>query len=72
MTDGLDLSPVETNKMLRKLKGGGLHRIANGRLFMREVRALVPWRSGTATDCQPSAHGSERMSPTAATAFLIP
>ncbi len=41
VADGLGLSLVHTNKTLRKLERRGLHRIAEGRLFMRDVKALV-------------------------------
>jgi CRP-like cAMP-binding protein len=41
VADGLGLSLVHTNKTLRKLERRGLHHIANGRLFMRDVRALA-------------------------------
>jgi len=41
VADGLGLSLVHTNKTLRKLERRGLHRIAEGRLFMRDVKALT-------------------------------
>ncbi|MDP2006860.1 MAG: Crp/Fnr family transcriptional regulator [Rubrivivax sp.] len=41
VADGLGLSLVHTNKTLRKLERRGLHRIADGRLFMRDVKALA-------------------------------
>ncbi len=41
IADGLGLSLVHTNKTLRKLEKRGLHQISNGRLHMRDVRALV-------------------------------
>ena len=41
VADGLGLSLVHTNKTLRKLERRGLHRIGNGRLFMRDVKALA-------------------------------
>jgi CRP-like cAMP-binding protein len=41
IADGLGLSLVHTNKTLRKLERRGLHRIADGRLFMRDVKALA-------------------------------
>ena len=41
IADGLGLSLVHTNKTLRKLEKRGLHRISNGRLYMRDVRALA-------------------------------
>jgi CRP-like cAMP-binding protein len=41
VADGLGLSLVHTNKTLRKLEKRGLHRIDNGRLFLRDVKALV-------------------------------
>ena len=41
IADGLGLSLVHTNKTLRKLEHRGLHRIEDGRLFMRDVRALA-------------------------------
>ena len=41
VADGLGLSLVHTNKTLRKLEKRGLHRISDGRLFMRDVRALA-------------------------------
>jgi CRP-like cAMP-binding protein len=41
VADGLGLSLVHTNKTLRKLEKRGLHRIHQGRLFMRDVRALA-------------------------------
>ncbi len=41
VADGLGLSLVHTNKTLRKLERRGLHRIADGRLHMRDVKALA-------------------------------
>ena len=41
MADGLGLSLVHTNKTLRKLERLGLHRIADGRLVLRDVKALA-------------------------------
>ena len=41
IADGLGLSLVHTNKTLRKLEARGLHQIRNGRLAMRDVRALA-------------------------------
>ena len=41
IADGLGLSLVHTNKTLRKLERRGLHRIADARLFMRDVKALA-------------------------------
>ena len=41
VADGLGLSLVHTNKTLRKLEKRGLHRIAEGRLYMRDVKALA-------------------------------
>ncbi|MBC7710926.1 MAG: Crp/Fnr family transcriptional regulator [Rhizobacter sp.] len=41
IADGLGLSLVHTNKTLRKLERRGLHRVEDGRLFMRDVKALV-------------------------------
>ncbi|MEQ1580718.1 MAG: Crp/Fnr family transcriptional regulator [Steroidobacteraceae bacterium] len=41
IADGLGLSLVHTNKTLRKLEKRGLHRISEGRLFMRDVKALA-------------------------------
>ncbi len=41
VADGLGLSLVHTNKTLRRLERRGLHRIADGRLFMRDVKALA-------------------------------
>lgn len=40
VADGLGLSLVHTNKTLRKLEKRGLHRIDNGRLFLRDVKSL--------------------------------
>ncbi len=40
LADGLGLSLVHTNKTLRKLERRGLHRIGDGRLHMRDVKAL--------------------------------
>ncbi len=41
VADGLGLSLVHTNKTLRKLELRGLHRIGDGRLFMRDVKTLA-------------------------------
>ena len=41
VADALGLSLVHTNKTLRKLERRGLHHIADGRLFMRDVKALA-------------------------------
>ena len=41
IADGLGLSLVHTNKTLRKLERRGLHRIDGGKLYLRDVRALV-------------------------------
>ena len=41
IADGLGLSLVHTNKTLRKLEQRGLHRIADGRLHLRDVKALA-------------------------------
>ncbi len=41
IADGLGLSLVHTNKTLRKLEKRGLHSIVNGRLYLRDVRALA-------------------------------
>ena len=41
IADGLGLSLVHTNKTLRKLERRGLHRIADGRLHLRDVKALA-------------------------------
>jgi CRP-like cAMP-binding protein len=41
VADGLGLSLVHTNKTLRKLQRRGLHQITDGRLFMRDVKALA-------------------------------
>ena len=41
VADGLGLSLVHTNKTLRKLERRGLHHMADGRLFMRDVKALA-------------------------------
>jgi CRP-like cAMP-binding protein len=41
VADGLGLSLVHTNKTLRKLERRGLHRIADGRLFLRDVKAMA-------------------------------
>ena len=41
IADGLGLSLVHTNKTLRKLERRGLHLLEEGRLYMRDVRALV-------------------------------
>ena len=37
----LGLSLVHTNKTLRKLERRGLHRIADGRLYLRDVKAMA-------------------------------
>jgi CRP-like cAMP-binding protein len=41
VADGLGLSLVHTNKTLRKLERRGLHRIEDGKLYLRDVKALV-------------------------------
>gem|GEM_PF-3011321 len=41
IADGLGLSLVHTNKTLRKLERRGLHRIADGRLYLRDVNAMA-------------------------------
>ena len=41
LADGLGLSLVHTNKTLRKLERRGLHTLRDGRLFMRDVKALA-------------------------------
>ena len=41
IADGLGLSLVHTNKTLRKLERRGLHHIADGRLYLRDVNALA-------------------------------
>jgi CRP-like cAMP-binding protein len=41
IADGLGLSLVHTNKTLRKLERRGLHEISDGRLVMRDVKALA-------------------------------
>jgi CRP-like cAMP-binding protein len=41
IADGLGLSLVHTNKTLRKLERRGLHRIADGRLHLMDVRAMA-------------------------------
>jgi len=41
IADGLGLSLVHTNKTLRKLERRGLHRIAEGRLHLRDVKAMA-------------------------------
>ncbi|KNZ31712.1 MAG: Crp/Fnr family transcriptional regulator [Methylibium sp. NZG] len=41
VADGLGLSLVHTNKTLRKLERRGLHRIEDGRLHLRDAKALV-------------------------------
>lgn len=41
IADALGLSLVHTNKTLRKLERRGLHRIADGRLELRDVKALA-------------------------------
>jgi CRP-like cAMP-binding protein len=40
VADTLGLSLVHTNKTLRKLEKRGLHEIADGRLFLRDAKAL--------------------------------
>lgn len=40
IADGLGLSLVHTNKTLRKLERRGLHHIADGRLHLRDVKAM--------------------------------
>ncbi|MDO8906788.1 Crp/Fnr family transcriptional regulator [Hydrogenophaga sp.] len=41
VADALGLSLVHTNKTLRKLEKRGLHHLEDGRLFMRDVKALA-------------------------------
>jgi len=41
IADGLGLSLVHTNKTLRKLERRGLHRIADGRLYLRDVQSMA-------------------------------
>jgi CRP-like cAMP-binding protein len=41
IADGLGLSLVHTNKTLRKLERRGLHAMQDGRLVMRDVKALA-------------------------------
>ena len=41
IADGLGLSLVHTNKTLRRLERRGLHRIADGRLQLRDAKALA-------------------------------
>ena len=41
VADALGLSLVHTNKTLRKLERRGLHHIGDGRLYMRDVKALA-------------------------------
>ena len=41
VADGLGLSLVHTNKTLRKLEQRGLHRIDDGRLYLRDAKALA-------------------------------
>jgi CRP-like cAMP-binding protein len=41
IADGLGLSLVHTNKTLRRLERRGLHRIADGRLMLRDVKAMA-------------------------------
>ena len=41
VADALGLSLVHTNKTLRKLERRGLHALADGRLYLRDVKALV-------------------------------
>jgi len=40
---------VHTNKTLRKLEQRGLHRIADGRLYLRDVTAMARLADSTAT-----------------------
>jgi CRP-like cAMP-binding protein len=41
VADALGLSLVHTNKTLRKLERRGLHAVADGRLHLRDVKAMV-------------------------------
>ena len=41
VADALGLSLVHTNKTLRKLERRGLHQIADGRLYLRDTKALA-------------------------------
>ena len=41
VADGMGLSLVHTNKTLRKLERRGLHRIDEGRLYLRDVKTLA-------------------------------
>ncbi|MDN3920493.1 Crp/Fnr family transcriptional regulator [Roseateles violae] len=41
MADALGLSLVHTNKTLRKLEKRGLHELKDGRLYLRDARALT-------------------------------
>ena len=41
VADGLGLSLVHTNKTLRRLERRGLHQIIDGRLYLRDVKALA-------------------------------
>ena len=41
IADALGLSLVHTNKTLRKLERGGLHRVADGRLQLFDLKSLV-------------------------------
>ena len=41
VADGMGLSLVHTNKTLRKLERRGLHRIDDGRLYLRDVKTLA-------------------------------
>ena len=41
IADGLGLSLVHTNKTLRKLERRGLHRIEDGRLYLRDTKSLA-------------------------------
>jgi CRP-like cAMP-binding protein len=41
IADGLGLSLVHTNKTLRKLEHRGLHEVVDGRLYLRDARALA-------------------------------
>jgi CRP-like cAMP-binding protein len=41
LADGLGLLLVHTNKTLRKLERRGMHRIADGRLYLRDLKSMV-------------------------------
>ena len=41
VADGMGLSLVHTNKTLRKLERRGLHRIDDGRLYLRDVKTMA-------------------------------